>query len=73
MLVHPIVGDRPFEVSLLIGVDHYWKLVGDHVTRGDGPTAIQSKLGIFHLIHYSSLTTPRRLPLPSISVLALLI
>ena len=44
-LAHPITGDRPFEVSLLIGVDHYWKIVGDHVVRGDGPTAVQSKLG----------------------------
>ena len=44
-LGHPITGDRPFEVSLLISIDHYWKLVGDHVIRGDGPTAIQSKLG----------------------------
>ena len=43
-LVHPITGDRPFEVSLLIGADHYWKIVGDHVVRGDGPTAVQSKL-----------------------------
>ena len=30
---------------MLIGVDHYWKLVGDHTIRGDGPTAVQSKLG----------------------------
>ena len=30
-LAHPITGDKPFEISLLIGVDHYWKLVGDHV------------------------------------------
>ena len=45
MLAHPITGDRPFEVSLLIGVDHYWKIVGDHVIRGDGPTAVKSKLG----------------------------
>ena len=44
-LAHPITGDRLFEISLLIGVDHYWKLVGDHVIRGDGPTAVQSKLG----------------------------
>ena len=44
-LAHPITGDKHFEVSLLIGVDHYWKLVGDHTIRGDGPTAVQSKLG----------------------------
>ena len=44
-LAHPIAGDKSFEISLLIGVDHYWKLVGDHIIRGDGPTAVQSKLG----------------------------
>ena len=44
-LAHPITGDKHFEISLLIGVDHYWKLVGDHTIRGDGPTAVQSKLG----------------------------
>ena len=27
------------------GVDHFWKIVGDHVIRGNGPTAIESKLG----------------------------
>jgi len=29
----------------LIGVDHFWKLVGDHVIRGNSPTAVDSKLG----------------------------
>ena len=46
-LAHPITGDKHFEISLLIGVDHYWKLVGDHTIRGDGPTAVKSKLGYF--------------------------
>ena len=32
-------------ISLLIGVDHYWKIVQDHIIRGDGPTAVHSKLG----------------------------
>ena len=45
-LAHPIMEeDSQFDVSLLIGVDHYWKIVGDHIVRGDGPTAVQSKLG----------------------------
>jgi len=35
-LAHPITGGKPFKISLLIGVDHYWTLVGDHVIRGDG-------------------------------------
>ena len=44
-LAHPMIGDKQFNVSLLIGVDYYWKLVGDDVIRGNGPTAVQSKLG----------------------------
>ena len=61
-LAHPITGDRPVEISLLIGVDHYWKLVGDHVIRGDGPTAVQSKLGyllsgpLYHSNHTQEIT-----------------
>ena len=42
-LAHPIPG--PFEISLLIGVNHFWKLVWDHAIRGNGPTAVESKLG----------------------------
>ena len=34
-----------FDISLLIGVDYYWNIVEDHIVRGDGPTAVQSKLG----------------------------
>ena len=44
-LAHPVTGDTQFEVSLLIGVDYYWQIVGDEVIRGNGPTAVQSKLG----------------------------
>ena len=44
-LAHPVSTDQPFEISLLIGVDHYWKLVGNQIIRGDGPTAVNSKLG----------------------------
>ena len=25
-------------------VDHYWKFVGDHIIRGDGPTTVHSML-----------------------------
>ena len=44
-LAHLITFDENFAVSLLIGADHYWDLVKDHVIRGPGPTAIASKLG----------------------------
>ena len=44
-LAHPITSDQSFDVSLLIGADHYWDLVEDHVIRGHGPTAVASKIG----------------------------
>jgi len=45
-LAHPIMKeDIQFDISMLIGVDYYWKIVEDHIVRGDGPTAVQSKLG----------------------------
>ena len=44
-LAHPVTKSDSFEISLLIGADHYWDLVGDHTVRGDGPTAVSSKLG----------------------------
>ena len=34
-----------FKISLLVGADFYWDLVGDHIIKGDGPTAVSSKLG----------------------------
>jgi len=34
-----------FKISLLIGTDHYWDIVEDHIIRGNGPTAMSSKLG----------------------------
>ncbi|XP_065891704.1 uncharacterized protein [Dysidea avara] len=38
-------GDQ-LEVDMLIGVDNYWKLVtGKLVNRGDGPTAVHTRLG----------------------------
>ena len=45
-LAHPITKvNSQFDISLLIGVDYYWKIVEDHIVRGDGPTVVQSKLG----------------------------
>ena len=37
--------DGYFEITMLIGADYYWSIVEDNVIRGDGPTAVQSKLG----------------------------
>ena len=44
-LVHPITNVKNFHISLLIGTDHYWSFVQDHIVRGEGPTAQKSKLG----------------------------
>ena len=44
-LTHPISADREFHISLLVGADHYWDIVGDVIVRGDGPTAVESKVG----------------------------
>ncbi|XP_052227388.1 uncharacterized protein LOC127842105 [Dreissena polymorpha] len=33
------------DIAVLIGADHYWDLVEDTVIRGNGPTAVKSKLG----------------------------
>ena len=44
-LAHQVTDNESFEISLLIGADHYWDIVQDHIIRGNGPTAMQSKLG----------------------------
>ena len=44
-LAHPVTKDDYFEISLLIGADHYWDFIEDKVIRGDGPIAMKSKLG----------------------------
>ncbi|XP_053373003.1 uncharacterized protein LOC128546473 [Mercenaria mercenaria] len=44
-LAHPVTNDKEFETSLLIGADSYWKIVQDRVFRGNGPTAVQSRIG----------------------------
>ena len=43
-LAHPVTDNVNFEISVLIGTDYYWSFVEDHVIRGSGPTAVQSKL-----------------------------
>ena len=44
-LAHPVTEAAQFEISLLIGADHYWDIVEDHINRGSGPTAMKSKIG----------------------------
>jgi hypothetical protein len=44
-LAHPPSNEASFHISILIGADHYWDLVEDHVVRGSGPIAVASKLG----------------------------
>ena len=44
-LAHPVTDDEHFEIGILIGVDQYWNIVEDEVIRGEGPTAVKSKLG----------------------------
>ena len=44
-LAHPVTSDENFQISILIGADFYWQFVQDRVVRGDGPVAVESKLG----------------------------
>ena len=40
---NPISHEPEFSVLILIGADHYWSFVQDHITQGDGP-AVQAWL-----------------------------
>ena len=44
-LAHRPSSDTEFTVSLLVGADYYWDIVGDKRILGSGPTAVESKLG----------------------------
>ena len=44
-LAFPVTQDGEFDISFQIGADHYWKIVHNHVVRGNGPTAVKSKIG----------------------------
>ena len=44
-LAHPVTDNESFEISLLIGADHYWDIVQDHIICGNGPATMQFKLG----------------------------
>lgn len=39
-LAHPVTNNVNFELSLLVGADHYWDIVQDKIIRGNGPTAV---------------------------------
>ena len=74
-LAHPITDESVFEISLLIGADSYWNIVRNHAVRGNGPTAVQSKIGyllsgplpaseqhFFHSLHVKCNNIPTKLP-----------
>jgi len=44
-LAHPKNTDERFEVDILIGSDYYWEFVEDEIIRGEGPTAMKSRVG----------------------------
>ncbi|XP_063426809.1 uncharacterized protein LOC134710384 [Mytilus trossulus] len=44
-LAHTMTQQDLFDISLLVGADHYWDIVVDHIVRGNGPTAVKSKIG----------------------------
>ncbi|XP_053402668.1 uncharacterized protein LOC128557990 [Mercenaria mercenaria] len=44
-LAHTVTDDSPFSISMLIGADFYWDVIEDHIIRGNGPTAVKSKVG----------------------------
>ena len=62
-LAHLIMSDESIDISLLIGADHYWDLVEDHVIRGPGTTAVASKLGYLHQDHCQHRQAPLHVPL----------
>ena len=57
-LANPMTVEEQYEVTLLIGADHYWQVVEDHIVRGPGPTAMKSRLG-YQLSKLGPLIPPR--------------
>lgn len=37
-LAHTIMQQNTFQISLLVGADHYWDIAEDHIAQGNGPT-----------------------------------
>ena len=44
-LAHPVSEDDNFEINVLVGADYYWTFIQDQIIRGNGPTAVKSRLG----------------------------
>ena len=44
-LAHPVTSGENFQISILIGADFYWQFIQDRIVRGEGPTAVESRLG----------------------------
>jgi len=44
-LAHPVTSDENFYISILIGADFYRQFIQNRIVCGDGPTAVESKLG----------------------------
>ena len=44
-LAHTVCSGDKFEIAMLIGTDYYWDIVQNKIIRGNGPTAVQSRLG----------------------------
>ena len=44
-LTHPISSAEQISITLLFRANQYWKIIEDHVIRGNGLTAIGYKLG----------------------------
>ena len=64
-LAHPAMNDGYFDIMVLIGADYYWSIVQDRVIRGNGPTAVESKIGYL----LSGPTTGCNKKLPSTSMM----
>ena len=56
-LAHPVTTNDNFHISLLVGADYYWSIVENHIIRGEGPTAVKSKIG--YLLSGPFHSTPR--------------
>ena len=61
-IAHPVSSVEKLYISLLIGVDNYREIVGNH---GKGPTAVQSKLGYLLLGPLPLQSEPESVPLHS--------
>ena len=44
-LAHTVTEGDNFEITILVRADYYWTFVQDQVIRGNGPTAVKSRLG----------------------------